>query len=151
MSQIPGDGAMMALALRAGEAVKGRTGDNPWVGCVVSRGDSVVALGATHPPGGAHAEVEAITLADQAGVNWAECTLYVTVEPCTFHGRTPPCVDLVLEKKPSRVVVGILDPHPRVKGQGVARLRQAGIPVELGVLEKEVTDSLADWLAGYIK
>src|SRR5690606_36655216 len=107
------------------------TSPNPMVGCVVTRNDSVLAEGYHEFVGGPHAEVNALGQVDDA----SGATLYLTLEPCTFHGRTPPCIDLVLAKKPARVVTAMEDPNPKVSGAGVRALREAGIDVDVGVLE----------------
>jgi len=148
----PGDSGVaeaefMRVALAEGRTAEGRTGDNPAVGCVIVHGGRVVAKGHTQSPGGGHAEAWAIRAAEQAGFAVADCDLYVTLEPCSFQGRTPPCSRLILEKRPRRVVVGARDPHPRVRGSGIAELRGAGIEVVEGVLADEVRRALADWFS----
>jgi len=124
------DAAWMAAALALAERGIGRTGPNPAVGCVIVRGGEIVGRGVTAPGGRPHAEALAL---DQAGPRAAASTLYVTLEPCAHESaRGPACTDLILGRRPARVVVGCLDPDPRTHGQGVARLRAAGIPVEVG-------------------
>jgi diaminohydroxyphosphoribosylaminopyrimidine deaminase / 5-amino-6-(5-phosphoribosylamino)uracil reductase len=142
----PRDERFMQAALEAARSVAGRTGDNPPVGCVVVRGEAVVATGATQPPGGSHAEVMAIRAAEAAGLPLDEAELYVILEPCSFTGRTPPCSRLLVEKRPRRVVVGVRDPHPLVRGSGIAELRAAGIEVQEGVLAGPIREFLAGWL-----
>jgi diaminohydroxyphosphoribosylaminopyrimidine deaminase/5-amino-6-(5-phosphoribosylamino)uracil reductase len=137
------------MALEAGRTVAGKTGDNPSVGCVVVMAGQVVATGATQPPGGFHAEVMALRAAEAAGHALSESELYVTLEPCTFTGRTPPCARLIIEKRPRRVVVGIQDPHPLVNGRGISALRAAGIEVVEGVLAGPIREFLAAWLARF--
>lgn len=122
-----------ALALAARGA--GRTSPNPMVGCVVARGEEVLAEGYHEVVGGPHAEVNALGQLEGRALNGA--TLYLNLEPCVHQGRTPPCIDLVLARKPSRVVVAMEDPNPLVKGQGIVALREAGIAVEVGLLEAE--------------
>ncbi len=139
----------MLAALDAARRVAGRTGDNPPVGCVVVCDGRVAVTGVTQPPGGAHAEVMAVRAAEAAGVALASAEIYVTLEPCAFTGRTPPCSRLLVEKAPRRVVVGIRDPHPQVRGAGIAELRAAGIEVLEDVLAGPIRDFLADWLARY--
>jgi diaminohydroxyphosphoribosylaminopyrimidine deaminase/5-amino-6-(5-phosphoribosylamino)uracil reductase len=100
-------------------------------------------VGATAPPGGAHAEVAALSAAG----DFAELgTLYVTLEPCAHHGRTPPCTDAIIASGVRRVVVGVEDPDPQVAGRGVAALRSAGIDVEVGIGAAAVSEQLAAYL-----
>lgn len=139
----------MMAALEEGRNVQGKTGDNPAVGCVLVQDGRVIAKGATQPPGGDHAEVVAILAAERAGIPIGGCDFYVTLEPCAFTGRTPPCTDLIIAKRPRRVVVGIRDPHPKVKGRGISALRAAGIVVTEGIAEKQVREMLAGWLARF--
>ena len=139
------DEIWMSEAIALGEGVRTSTSPNPWVGAVVvPDGEDPVAEGATQPPGGPHAEAVALEL---AGESARGSTLYVTLEPCSHHGRTPPCADAVLAAGVRRVVVGVLDPDPQVAGQGIERLRQAGLDVEVGVLAGQVEASLAPYLA----
>ena len=122
------DLAWMAEAVALGQSVRAETSPNPWVGAViVPVGDEPVAEGTTHPPGGPHAEAVALEL---AGDSARGATLYVTLEPCSHHGRTPPCADALIAAGLRRVVVGVLDPDPRVSGTGVARLQAAGVQVD---------------------
>jgi diaminohydroxyphosphoribosylaminopyrimidine deaminase/5-amino-6-(5-phosphoribosylamino)uracil reductase len=137
-----------AMALAA--TVRGSTAPNPWVGCVVfpaapapASGIAASFEGATAPPGGPHAEVSALANAGDAARGG---TLYVTLEPCAHHGRTPPCTDAIIEAGVTRVVVGIEDPDNRVAGRGVAALRAAGIEVTEGVAADEVAEQLAPYL-----
>jgi diaminohydroxyphosphoribosylaminopyrimidine deaminase/5-amino-6-(5-phosphoribosylamino)uracil reductase len=140
------DAHFMKQAIAMSETVADRTGDNPAVGCVVVRDGAIVARGATQPPGGAHAEVVAVREAEAAGHPIGECDFYVTLEPCTFQGRTPPCSRLLVEKRPRRVIVGMRDPHPQVRGAGIEELRNAGIEVVEGVLLEEISALLAWWV-----
>jgi diaminohydroxyphosphoribosylaminopyrimidine deaminase/5-amino-6-(5-phosphoribosylamino)uracil reductase len=127
-----------AIALAAG--VRRATSPNPWVGSVIEPGGFE---GATAPPGGPHAEVGALA---GAGAAARGATLYTTLEPCAHHGRTPPCVDAIVDAGIGRVVVGIEDPDERVRGAGVRALRAAGVTVDVGVCETEVRDQLAPYL-----
>jgi diaminohydroxyphosphoribosylaminopyrimidine deaminase/5-amino-6-(5-phosphoribosylamino)uracil reductase len=124
-----------ALAL-AGRAL-GRTAPNPAVGAVLVRDDVAIGEGFTQPPGGPHAEIVALR---QAGDRARGATAYVTLEPCAHFGRTPPCVDALINAGIARAVVAIPDPFSGVSGRGIARLEQAGIPVTLGV---EANDAIA--------
>src|ERR687897_2994819 len=122
---------LRAVELAAG--VRATTSPNPWVGCVLvtATGDSYE--GATRPPGGPHAEVVALDAAAAAGADTGGATAYVTLEPCSHHGRTPPCADALVDAGVGRVVVGLRDPDPQVDGRGLERLRAAGIDVSEGV------------------
>lgn len=141
------DEHFMREALAAAAKVEGCTGDNPWVGCVVVLNGRIVARGATQNPPGPHAEAVAVGAAERAGLDLGACELYVTLEPCSFHGRTPPCAELIAAKGVRRVVVGVRDPHPRVNGEGIRMLRSAGIDVREGVLADEVRTMLHGWFA----
>lgn len=136
--------AAMTMAIEEAATARTRTSPNPWVGAVVlDRHGAVIGTGATQPPGGAHAEVGALV---EAGDTAAGGTLVVTLEPCSFHGRTPPCVDAIAKAGVTRVVVGIEDPDPRVAGRGIDALREAGIDVEVGVGSAEISEQLAAYI-----
>jgi diaminohydroxyphosphoribosylaminopyrimidine deaminase / 5-amino-6-(5-phosphoribosylamino)uracil reductase len=141
------DERFMREALATAAGVEGCTGDNPWVGCVIVLDGKIVARGATQNPPGPHAEAVAIEAAEHAGIDLTACELYVTLEPCSFHGRTPACAALIASKKPRRVIVGVRDPHPRVNGEGIRLLRDAGIQVTEGVLSPDVRGMLGGWFA----
>lgn len=128
------DARYMAEALRLARRGLGRTSPNPAVGAVVVRGGTIVGRGFHRQAGGPHAEVFALR---EAGRRARGATLYVTLEPCLHFGRTPPCVDAVLESAVARVVVGTLDPNPRVRGRGIRRLRRFGLAVDVGIREAE--------------
>jgi diaminohydroxyphosphoribosylaminopyrimidine deaminase / 5-amino-6-(5-phosphoribosylamino)uracil reductase len=122
----------MELARRGATDVR----PNPMVGCVVvGRTGEVLGAGWHHRFGGPHAEVHALETLERVDLSGA--TLYVNLEPCSFHGKTPPCADLIVERGVGTVVIGALDPNPRVSGAGAERLRQAGVSLRIGVLEKE--------------
>jgi diaminohydroxyphosphoribosylaminopyrimidine deaminase / 5-amino-6-(5-phosphoribosylamino)uracil reductase len=138
------DTTAMSEAMRAASVARTRTSPNPWVGAVVLAADGcLVGSGATEPPGGRHAEIVAL---EQAGTRAHGATLVVTLEPCSHHGRTPPCVDAVLAAGVARVVVGVRDPDRRVSGSGLAALRDAGIEVVDGVAATEVGAQLEPYL-----
>jgi diaminohydroxyphosphoribosylaminopyrimidine deaminase / 5-amino-6-(5-phosphoribosylamino)uracil reductase len=130
----------MGRALDLAASVRASTSPNPWVGAVIEPGGFE---GTTQPPGGRHAEIVAL---ERAGDAARGSTMVVTLEPCPHHGRTPPCADAIIEAGVARVVVGIEDPDPNVRGKGVARLREAGVEVEVGVLADEVRAQLAPYL-----
>jgi diaminohydroxyphosphoribosylaminopyrimidine deaminase / 5-amino-6-(5-phosphoribosylamino)uracil reductase len=134
----------MALAVAAGERVRGTTSPNPPVGCVILDADGVlVGEGATRPPGGAHAEVVALA---QAGERARGGTAFVTLEPCAHHGRTPPCTGALLAAGVARVVHAVADPNPKAAG-GADVLRAAGVHVGSGLLAEEVErGTLRAWL-----
>ncbi|NBD22638.1 bifunctional diaminohydroxyphosphoribosylaminopyrimidine deaminase/5-amino-6-(5-phosphoribosylamino)uracil reductase RibD [Paenibacillus glycinis] len=128
------DETYMRLALDMASKAQGQTDINPVVGCVVVRDGRIVGLGAHLRRGEGHAEVHALRM---AGDEAEGATAYVTLEPCSHHGRTPPCCERLIEAKVARVVVACTDPNPQVAGRGIARLREAGIEVSVGLLERE--------------
>jgi diaminohydroxyphosphoribosylaminopyrimidine deaminase/5-amino-6-(5-phosphoribosylamino)uracil reductase len=126
------DVVRLRAALALAESVFGLTDPNPRVGCVIGLADgTVLGRGATQQPGGPHAELMALRDAAAAGASVAGATAWVTLEPCAHHGRTPPCCDALIGAGITRVVVAVGDPFPQVNGQGMARLRAAGIQVDL--------------------
>ena len=133
----------MARALALGAAVRRRTPPNPWVGCVVVRDGIVVGEGATQPPGGPHAEIEALRTAGDAARG---ATVYTTLEPCSHHGQTPPCTEALLDAGVARVVVAVVDPDPLVCGAGVVQLRAGGVAVDVGVGAAAAADDLLAYL-----
>ncbi|TVY04521.1 bifunctional diaminohydroxyphosphoribosylaminopyrimidine deaminase/5-amino-6-(5-phosphoribosylamino)uracil reductase RibD [Cohnella terricola] len=124
----------MQLALNMAEAATGQTGINPVVGCIVVKDGRIVGMGAHLRRGEGHAEVLALNM---AGEHARGATAYVTLEPCSHYGRTPPCCERLIEEGVARVVVAAVDPNPLVAGRGIARLKEAGIEVETGVLEEK--------------
>ncbi|MEH6467022.1 MAG: bifunctional diaminohydroxyphosphoribosylaminopyrimidine deaminase/5-amino-6-(5-phosphoribosylamino)uracil reductase RibD, partial [Porticoccus sp.] len=128
------DLVMMARAMKLAARGQYTCMPNPAVGCVIARNDSVVGEGWHQCAGEAHAEVNAL---QEAGELARGATVYVTLEPCSHFGRTPPCADALIEAGVARVVYGMTDPNPQVAGSGLDKLRQAGIAVEGPVLEVE--------------
>jgi diaminohydroxyphosphoribosylaminopyrimidine deaminase/5-amino-6-(5-phosphoribosylamino)uracil reductase len=120
------DRRYLAAAIRLGLSAQGLTFPNPSVGAILVKDGKVVARGRTAPGGRPHAETVAL---DSAGMNTKGATLYVSLEPCAHHGRTPPCTDAIIAAGVKRVVAGMRDPDPRVSGRGIADLRQAGLEV----------------------
>jgi diaminohydroxyphosphoribosylaminopyrimidine deaminase/5-amino-6-(5-phosphoribosylamino)uracil reductase len=126
------DARHMARALKLAARGLETTDPNPRVGCVIARGEDVVGDGWHKRAGGPHAESAALAIAGELARG---ATAYVTLEPCSHHGRTPPCADALVEAGVARVVYALRDPNPRVNGGGEARLMAAGIEVSSGVLE----------------
>ncbi len=140
------DDEFMAEAISAADSARLATPPNPWVGCVLVRDGVVIGAGATQPPGGRHAEAEAVADATSRGVDPSGATAYVTLEPCSHHGRTPPCADALITAGVTRVVSALEDPDPNVTGQGHDRLRAAGVEVVTGVGAETVERQLAPYL-----
>lgn len=136
----------MSRAIELGASARASTPPNPWVGCVLQTVDGSVFEGATQPVGGPHAEAVALTAAADASVATEGATAWVTLEPCSHHGRTPPCADALIEAGVTRVVAALQDPDPNVSGRGLERLAAAGVDVVLGVRDAEAADSLAPYL-----
>ena len=124
----------MEQALSLAERGRGTTAPNPMVGCLLVKGGQIVGEGWHRRAGEAHAEIRALAAAGEAARG---ATVYVTLEPCNHHGRTPPCTEALVRAGVDRVVVAALDPNPRVDGAGVRRLTEAGIEVVTGVLQAE--------------
>ena len=125
------DERFMQRALNLAVKALGRTSPNPLVGCVIVKDGQVVGEGYHHKAGTPHAEVHALSA---AGEQACDATAYVTLEPCSHFGRTPPCADALIQARIKRVVVAMEDPNPLVAGRGITRLREAGIQVDVGVL-----------------
>jgi len=135
----------MQRALTLAERGRGHTSPNPVVGAVIVQGGRVVGQGWHRALGGPHAEAEALA---RAGSRARGATMYVTLEPCAHVGRTPPCVDAIIDAGIKRCVVAVRDPHRIVNGRGLRRLRQAGIKVELGLAAAEARETMGGyWLA----
>jgi diaminohydroxyphosphoribosylaminopyrimidine deaminase / 5-amino-6-(5-phosphoribosylamino)uracil reductase len=124
----------MRLALQLAEATLGQTGINPSVGCVIVKHGRIIGMGAHLQRGSHHAEIHALQM---AGDEAKGSTVYVTLEPCSHYGRTPPCAERLISEKVARVVVAALDPNPQVSGRGVEMLRSSGIEVDVGLLAAE--------------
>ena len=129
-SNVAGDRRFMRLALSLGRRGLGRTWPNPAVGAVIVRDEEIVGRGWTQPGGRPHAEIEALR---RAGAMARGATLFVTLEPCSHHGKSPPCADAVIASGIARVVSAMEDPNPEVAGRGHGRLRSAGTAVDVGI------------------
>lgn len=137
------DADWMRIALQAAARGVGHVEPNPPVGCVLVKGGRLLVVGRHRRFGGDHAEVDALR---QAGSDAAGATAYVTLEPCRHFGKTPPCTRALIEARITRVVVALTDPFPQVAGGGIRELREAGIEVATGVLERETRSLLAPYL-----
>jgi diaminohydroxyphosphoribosylaminopyrimidine deaminase/5-amino-6-(5-phosphoribosylamino)uracil reductase len=135
---------LMIMAMAAGDKARYLSPPNPWVGAlVVSDRGVVLSEGHTQVPGESHAEVDALR---RAGEQTRGATLVVTLEPCVHVGRTGPCVEAIIEAGIAKVIIGTIDPDPRVSGAGVALLKSSGIDVELGIEEADVRAQLAPYI-----
>jgi diaminohydroxyphosphoribosylaminopyrimidine deaminase/5-amino-6-(5-phosphoribosylamino)uracil reductase len=139
----------MRAAIAEAERARGKTGDNPWVGSVLVVDDVVLAGGHTQGPGEDHAEIGSLRMAREQGVDLRRATLYSTLEPCAFHGRTPACAEVIAKSGVLRLVTGIRDPNPRVDGAGVAIVRAAGIEVIEDLCGPEIRQQLGSWILKY--
>lgn len=137
------DDALMERAVALSRRARFSAPPNPWVGAVIVDAGGVVGQGWTQPLGGPHAEVVALR---EAGERAHGATMYVTLEPCAHHGRTPPCVEAIEAAGIGRVVVAIQDPDERVAGRGFLALRQAGIALDVGIGAEAVVDELLPYL-----
>lgn len=135
------DPQFMQRALRLGAQAMLHATPNPRVGCVIVRGEQVLGEGCTQKPGGNHAEIEALLDARRRGNDVQGATVYVTLEPCSHFGRTPPCATALIEARVGRVVAAVEDPNPQVAGQGMEMLRSAGIDVRCGLLRQEAIEA----------
>jgi len=131
------DETYIQLAIELAKRGSGFVSPNPLVGCVITKNNRIIGAGYHQKFGENHAEINAINSAVEP---LEGSTLYVNLEPCSHFGHTPPCVDKIIESKISRVVIGTLDVNPLVSGNGVKKLKKAGIEVKVGVLEKECTE-----------
>ncbi|RII84630.1 riboflavin biosynthesis protein RibD [Neopusillimonas maritima] len=130
----------MLLAIELSREVLYLTAPNPRVACLIVKDNQLLAAGVTQQAGGPHAEVMALRQAQTRGHNVAGTTIYVTLEPCSHYGRTPPCVDALVQAQPARVVVAMPDPNPLVAGQGFGRLREAGIQVQAPICAEQALE-----------
>ncbi|ANL33629.1 bifunctional diaminohydroxyphosphoribosylaminopyrimidine deaminase/5-amino-6-(5-phosphoribosylamino)uracil reductase RibD [Rhizobium phaseoli] len=148
MSVTPDDEGFMAAAIRLSRRHLGRTATNPSVGCLIVRDGVIVGQAVTAIGGRPHAEPQALA---EAGQLARGATAYVTLEPCSHHGKTPPCAEALIAYGVARVVISVTDPDPRVSGRGITMLRDAGIEVDTGALEAEGRRSLAGYLTRQTK
>ncbi len=136
ISQRVMDEKFMRRCIQLAKNGLGTTAPNPMVGAVIVHNNLIIGEGYTSPFGGAHAEVNAIASVTRKEV-LPQSTLYVSLEPCSHFGKTPPCADMITDHNIQRVVIGLLDPHEKVAGKGIQKLKDAGCHVLVGVLEKE--------------
>jgi diaminohydroxyphosphoribosylaminopyrimidine deaminase/5-amino-6-(5-phosphoribosylamino)uracil reductase len=137
------DERFMQQAIRLAAKGKGRVEPNPMVGAVIVADGEVVGSGYHRRFGGPHAEIEALSACNEKP---AGATMYVTLEPCCHHGKTPPCTESLIESGISRVVVATPDPFPQVRGEGINRLRKAGIQVDVGICSREALELNAPYI-----
>ncbi len=135
--------AYMRRALTLARRARGRANPNPTVGAVVVHGGRIVGEGVTSPVGGPHAEINAFA---KAGKHTRGATLYVTLEPCAFQGRTPPCCNAVVDAGIGEVYCALQDPDPRVNGRGIAHMRRRGISVKTGLLSEQAAQLHAAYI-----
>lgn len=141
----------MKLAIELAKKGEGKTSPNPVVGAVIVKNGVIIGTGYHEKYGQLHAERNAINNAkENKSISLEGSTMYVTLEPCCHHGKTPPCTDAIIENKIKKVVIGSLDPNPKVRGKGINILKENGIEVEVGVL-KEETDELNEIFFNYIE
>ncbi|MGB5498139.1 MAG: bifunctional diaminohydroxyphosphoribosylaminopyrimidine deaminase/5-amino-6-(5-phosphoribosylamino)uracil reductase RibD, partial [Maribacter sp.] len=133
------DSLYMVRALQLAKNGLGSSAPNPMVGAVIVYENTIIGEGYTSAYGGPHAEVNAINAVKDKKL-LSKSILYVTLEPCSHFGKTPPCADLIVKQKIPKIVIGILDPHNKVAGKGIKRLADAGCNVTVGVLAKECED-----------
>ncbi|MGB9696788.1 MAG: bifunctional diaminohydroxyphosphoribosylaminopyrimidine deaminase/5-amino-6-(5-phosphoribosylamino)uracil reductase RibD [Ignavibacteria bacterium] len=131
---------IMAECLKLARKGEGYVSPNPLVGCIIMKDGHIIGKGYHHHFGGNHAEIEAILDAKSKGFKPKDSILYVNLEPCVHHGKTPPCVDRILQEKIKKVVIGTPDPNPIVKGKGIRKLREKGVEVITNVLVDESKD-----------
>lgn len=140
MNEVISDQQAMTMALDCARQAMLDTTPNPRVGCVIIKDNQVIGQGHTQPPGGNHAEIEALADARHRGADVRGATAYVTLEPCSHYGRTPPCANALVKAGITRVVSAITDPNPLVAGKGLDILRDAGIAVTSGLMQDAAHD-----------
>ena len=140
MQSEPDDLQWMQLALEWAAKGLWTTTPNPRVGCALVKDNQLIAAGYTQPAGQAHAEIDALRRAAETGHDVKGATAYITLEPCSHYGRTPPCTDALIRADIKRVVAAVKDPNPLVAGRGLTALRVAGIDVSCGLLEREARE-----------
>jgi len=131
------DTECMALALKISQLGRNKVGANPMVGCVIMLDDKIIAKDYHRVYGEGHAEVNAL---EKINYNAKNASAYITLEPCSHHGKTPPCVEALIKANIKNVFVAMLDPNPLVSGQGIKLLRDSGIEVKVGLLEKQANE-----------
>lgn len=139
----------MKEALNLAKSVKGMTSPNPAVGAVIIKDNEIIGKGATQRAGEDHAEIQAIKDALKTNTSLEECTMVVTLEPCSIHGKTPPCADRIIKEGFKEVYAAMLDPNKRINGKGIEKLRNAGIVAEYGFMEKEaerINEDFFKWI-----
>ena len=133
----------MQHAINEGRKAQDKCAPNPPVGCVVVKNGSIISSGYTNEPGEAHAEAMA---ASKLQYDLKGTSVFVTLEPCSYHGRTPSCAELLVKCGVQEVYVGMIDPHPKNQGTGIEILRDAGVEVFVGVLEEQVYSDIGPFL-----
>lgn len=142
------DHILMQKAIEIAETGRGNTSPNPFVGCVIVKDGEIVGKGVTQKCGSDHAEIQALK---RAGDRSRGAEMYVTLEPCCFQGRTPPCTEAIIKAGIGKVYIGIKDPNPRVNGKGIEQLKAAGIEVEEGIISAEIESQLEYYLTNMNK
>lgn len=133
-------------AIKEGRKALGKSKPNPPVGCVLVKDGKIISKGHTNEPGQPHAEAMAL---NQLQGKLDDVIAFVTLEPCSFHGRTPSCAQELVKRGVKQVYVGIIDTHPNNQGAGIEVLARAGVSVRLGLLEKEIKDDLDPHLVNH--
>ena len=136
------DEYLMKKAIECGQKARIQAPPNPWVGCVITKNHQIIGEGFTSQAGGPHAEVNALAQTSNA----EDSLVYVTLEPCSHYGKTPPCTSALIKAKVKKVFIALEDPDPKVKGKGIQALREAGIEVEVGLCHQEAYLSLEPYL-----